>query len=109
MSRLNVSIARTLAAALSVFVVLSLGGCRSATYSSIVAGPGSPVPPNGFPPPQMTSGVVLATYTSPDGMVYDRTHKYLFVTVTKLDRVDVFSTADYRLVASIPVPASMGI
>jgi len=49
------------------------------------------------------------TYTGAGGTVYDITHKYLFVSLTKFDRVDVFSTADYHLVASIPVPAPMGI
>lgn len=63
----------------------------------------------GNPAPLVPSGVVLMTYTGPGGTVYDPTHKYLFVTLTKFDRVDVFSTVDDHLVASIPVPAPMGI
>ncbi len=108
MKQLNTSIVRAVAVTLFAFVVVPLGGCGSGTNSSNPGVPGSPTP-IGNPPQPVTSGIVLTTYTSPAGTVYDRTHKYLFVSVTKLNRVDVFSTLDYHLVASIPVPAPMGM
>lgn len=95
-----------------VYMILLLGGCGSSLNGNNSGG--SPAPPNNLPstnnpPPQIPSGVILTTYTGPGGTVYDATHKYLFVSLTKFDRVDVFSTFDYHLVASIPVPAPMGI
>jgi DNA-binding beta-propeller fold protein YncE len=92
-------------------VVLLFSGCGSGSFIGTISNnppPNNP-PPTNNPPPQISSGVVLMTYTGPGGTVYDATHKYLFVTLTKFDRVDVFSTLDYHLVASIPVPAPMGI
>ena len=93
------------ALSLSAFVAFSLAGCGTGASSL-----GGSTPPAGNPaPPLVSSGVVLMTYAGPGGTVYDETHKYLFVTLTKFDRVDVFSTTDYHLVASIPVPGPTGI
>ena len=112
-SPLHAPRAPILPAMLRYFVVglLFVVGCGGGLSSGTSGGGTPPVnpPPTNNPAPQISSGVVLTTYTGADGTVYDATHKYLFVSLTKFNRVDVFSTVDYHLVASIPVPGPMGI
>jgi DNA-binding beta-propeller fold protein YncE len=120
MRSFNINAGQVLVAACLLVALFCANGC-GAGYSYSAQGPGgnfgggsgggsggNPSPP-GNPAAQIPSGVVVMTYTGPGGTVYDSTHKYLFVTLTKFDRVDVFSTVDDHLVASIPVPAPMGI
>ena len=74
-------------------------GASDITTVQVICQPPIPADPN----------TLLMTSTSVGGTVYDRVHKYLFVTVTNLNRVDVFSTLDDHFVAGIPVPKPMGI
>jgi DNA-binding beta-propeller fold protein YncE len=75
-----------------------IGGSNVTTVEVICQAPKAP-----------DGNTLLLTYATPQGTAYDRVHKHLFVTVTNLNRVDVFSTVDYHLVASIPVPMPLGI
>ncbi len=95
---------RILVITLLAQVVLLASGCAGGGNGSS-GGSGSTTPT----PTTLNGDGLLMLYTSPRGTAYDRVHKYLFVTVTNLDRVDVFSTADFHLVASIPVPEPLGI
>jgi hypothetical protein len=85
--------------------LIFLSGCGSGSNTQSPSGG----PPQGFPTPQITTGVVLEMYSETAGSLYESTNKYLFVCVTNFNRVDVFSTLDYHLISSIPVPAPMGI
>ena len=93
---------RFFAASLFALLLLLANGCAG-------GGSGGSTGSGSNNPPPAGGDALLMTYTSPRATVYDRVHKQLFVSVTDLNRVDVFSTVDYHLVAGIPVPGPSGM
>jgi hypothetical protein len=86
----------------SLFVLTACGGGGSSGSQG-----GTPPPP---PLPALTSrSTFRRTDMNPRGVVYDPSHKLVFVTVPQLNEVVVYSSTNAGTVAAIPVPDPSGI